>query len=104
VQTLVNQGRIPAGTQRVTLGGAAITNHHYLAIPASAKAKDAAVEVINFMLSDQAQLRKAQLDGWGDPAVVELSGAKTNALLPVAPDFHASWQTYLEQAWLERFQ
>lgn len=104
VQTLVNQGRIPAGTQRVTLGGAAITNHHYLAIPASAKAKDAAVEVINFLLSDRAQQRKAQLDGWGDPAVVELSDAKTPALLPVAPDFHASWQTYLEQAWLERFQ
>lgn len=104
VQTLVSQGRIPAGTQRVTLGQAAITNHHYLAIPGTAKAKQAATEVINFMLSDRAQQRKARLDGWGDPAVVALPDNTTPSLLPVAADFHASWQTYLEQAWLERFQ
>ena len=103
-QTLVNQGRVPTGTQRVTLGDAAITNHHYLAIPTTAKAKQAATQVINFLLSEPAQRRKARLDGWGDPAVVSLSDTDAPPLLSVAPDFHASWQTYLEHAWLERFQ
>ncbi|AVJ55327.1 ABC transporter substrate-binding protein [Idiomarina sp. OT37-5b] len=104
VQTLVNQGRIPAQTQRVILGEAAITNHHYLAVPTTAKAKPAATQVINFLLSEKAQRRKAQLDGWGDPAVIRLSADDETERLPVAADFHASWQAYLEQAWSERFQ
>jgi len=103
-QTLVQQGRIPENTQRVVLGEAAVTNHHYLAIPTTAQQAEAAREVINFMLSDKAQRRKARLDGWGDPAVIELTDSDTPTLLPVAADFHASWQAYLEQAWLERFQ
>jgi putative thiamine transport system substrate-binding protein len=102
--TLVKQGRIPADTRRLTLGGAAITNHHYLAIPTSAASKPAALRVIEFMLSEKAQRRKAQLDGWGDPAVIRMSDGTTPSLLPVADEFDASWQPYLEQAWSERFQ
>ncbi|WP_404401892.1 ABC transporter substrate-binding protein [Idiomarina seosinensis] len=104
VQTLVQQGRIPSGSRRLMLGQAAITNHHYLAVPSSAAAKEAARRVIEFMLSESAQERKARLDGWGDPAVIKLPGNDSPELLLTAADFHASWQTYLEQAWLERFQ
>lgn len=102
--TLVRQGRIPADTSRLTLGSAAITNHHYLAIPTSAASKPAALRVIEFMLSEKAQRRKAQLDGWGDPAVIIMPDGATPSLLPVADEFDASWQPYLEQTWLERFQ
>jgi len=102
--TLVKQGRIPAGTARLTLGAAAITNHHYLAIPTSAANKQAALRVIEFMLSEKAQRRKAQLDGWGDPPVITIPDANAPSLLPVADEFDASWQPYLEHAWSERFQ
>lgn len=107
VQTLVQQGRIPKTTERVMLGDSAITNFHYLAIPKSAAAPQAAKQVIRFLLSPAAQQRKAQLDGWGDPAVVKLDAENAQERLPLltaASDFHASWQRYLEQQWLRRYQ
>src|SRR5690606_11519006 len=71
--TLVAQGRIPANTKRIVVGKGAITNHHYLAIPKTAKNAAAAQRVIEFILSVEAQTQKARLDGWGDPAVIQLN-------------------------------
>lgn len=104
VQSLAAQQRIPAGVGRATLGDGAITNHHYLAIPASSTQQAAARRVIQFLLSNEAQAKKAELSGWGDPAVVRLPNSDMPDLLPVAPEFHASWQSYLEQQWRARFQ
>ena len=103
VKTLVNQGRVPAGTKRITLGDAAITNSHYLAIPKSSGHPQAAKQVITFFLSEAAQRKKADLSGWGDPTVLDIALPDTPAMLPVAAEFHVSWQTYLEQQWQQRY-
>lgn len=108
--TLVNQGRLPAGIERHTLSDAAITNTHYLAVPTTASHPEQAKQVIEFLLSPRAQQRKTDITGWGDPSVLkpelmpEQNMSSWQSLLPPADDFHASWQTYLEQQWSARYQ
>ncbi|RUO39883.1 ABC transporter substrate-binding protein [Aliidiomarina taiwanensis] len=100
-KTLVRTGRLPTGIQRHRFRGGAITNTHYLAIPKGAKNPEMAKQVIEFLLSERAQLRKADPNRWGDPSVL---AEAAEPLLPAAQEFHASWQRYLEQQWSARFQ
>jgi len=44
-----------------------IGNTHFLAVPFNASAREGAQVAINFMLSPQAQARKADIGVWGDP-------------------------------------
>ncbi|MAD53046.1 ABC transporter substrate-binding protein [Idiomarina sp. UBA3162] len=103
VKTLVNQGRVPPDTKRVTLGSAAISNSHYLAVPNSSGHPQAAKQVVKFFLSEAAQRKKADLSGWGDPTVLDITLPDMPAMLPVAAEFHVSWQAYLEQQWQQRY-
>jgi putative thiamine transport system substrate-binding protein len=109
-QALVNQGRLPAGVKRHTLSDRAITNTHYLAVPKTAKNVENAKKIIEFMLSPEAQRRKADTNRWGDPSVLApqllqtQEASQQTELLPSTDDFHASWQSYLEQQWSERYQ
>ncbi|MFD2631281.1 ABC transporter substrate-binding protein [Idiomarina piscisalsi] len=109
-RTLVNQGRLPAGVKRYTLSDRAMTNTHYLAVPKTAQNPELAKQVIEFLLSVQAQLRKADTNRWGDPSVLApqllqtQEASQQTELLPSTDDFHASWQAYLEQQWSERYQ
>ena len=99
--------------------GGALANSHFLAIPSNANAPAAAKVVANFLLSPEAQARKADERIWGDPAVLDrdaLSAAdqrrfddssiatkgaqQANKLLP---EPHASWTTLLEQTWQQRY-
>lgn len=100
-QTLVRTGRLPTGIERHSLRGGAITNTHYLAIPKGANNPELAQRVIEFLLSEPAQQRKADPNEWGDPSVL---ASLSTPLLPPAQEFHASWQRYLEQQWSARFQ
>jgi putative thiamine transport system substrate-binding protein len=74
--------------------------------------------VANFLLSPEAQARKADLKVWGDPTVLALSKlAPADAALfgtakvpggvmiggPPLPEPHASWVPLIEAAWLERY-
>lgn len=104
-KTLVNHGRLPAGVQRHMLSGKAITNNHYLAVPVSSKKPESAKMVIEFLLSEKAQKRKADINRWGDPSVLKSTkeGDKSSALLEPTNDFHASWQEYLEREWSARY-
>jgi len=90
----------------------ALTNCHFLAIPFNSGNKAAAKVVIDFLLSPEAQARKADTDYWGDPSVLDLGrlAARERALFPT--DFrlfkglaepHPSWQLALEKAWQERY-
>jgi len=101
--TALQTGRLPDNITTAVLGDKAITNSHYLAIPKRSGAKAAALQVINFFISKPAQEQKAALSGWGDPSVRrDLQAAQD--LFPAAPELHSSWQDYLEQAWLARYQ
>ncbi len=50
-----------------------ISNCHYLSIPFNAPNKDKAVQVIDFMLSPEAQSTKLDIDNWGDLSVLDMS-------------------------------
>jgi putative thiamine transport system substrate-binding protein len=49
-----------------------------VAIPINAKAKEGAQVVADFLLSPEAQARKADLKIWGDPTVLDLTTLTTD--------------------------
>lgn len=111
IPALQQQLRLTPAARAVSLGATALTNFHYLAIPRASDQQSAALRVINFLLSEKAQQRKAALDGWGDPMVItpstpseateEAAGVR---LFPSHPEPHVQWTSVLEQAWLQRYQ
>lgn len=101
-----NKGSLPASTRAASLGPKAITNSHYLAVPRNAQARPAALVVINFLLSPEAQQRKVDSEHWGDPPVLKprhLEQAPTLQFTP-ASEPHVSWNRAIEQAWRERYE
>lgn len=111
--------RLPASVVSWQFSGGTLGNTHFLAIPANASAKAGAQVAINFLLSPEAQARKADIVHWGDPTVLALHklGATQRALFaaaqgapgavarpaPTLPEPHASWVEPLEREWLVRY-
>jgi len=75
---LVGAGTLPATTIAWQHKGGTIGNTHFVAIPINAKAKEAAQVVADFLLSPEAQARKADLKIWGDPTVLDLTKLSTD--------------------------
>ena len=114
---------IAAGRQATTvyswqMTNGSIANTHFLAIPFNAKAKEGAQVVIDFMLSPQAQARKAEIAVWGDPTVLALDKltaadrarfasrpmpGQVERPVPVILEPHGSWTDPLEREWLRRY-
>lgn len=103
VRALQLQQKLAPDARSVSLGNRALTNFHYLAIPTASQRQEAALRVINFLLSPDAQREKAQPQGWADPSVVRLTDT-TSLLVASHPEPHVSWNEILEQAWLARYQ
>ena len=98
-----------------------LANVHYLAIPFNASSPEAAMIVADFMLSPEAQIRKANSDIWGDPTVLSMAKLSSNdqaafAALPRGiatlsdaelnrslPEPHPSWVAVIEDAWAKRY-
>jgi putative thiamine transport system substrate-binding protein len=95
-----------------------IGNTHFMAIPFNAKAKEGAQVLANFLLSPEAQWRKADIAIWGDPTVLALDKLPTaekerfsakplpgqvTQFAPTLPEPHASWVDPLEKEWLRRY-
>lgn len=116
----VKGGQLPDSVRTYVFDNGTIGNTHFVTIPFNAKAKEGAMVVANFLLSADAQARKANPDFWGDPTVLDLmklSDEQKNQfssidlgpwVLPLGtgitlPEPHASWAGALEQAWLERY-
>lgn len=116
----VRNGQLPDTVRTYVFRDGTIGNTHFVTIPWNASAKAGAMVVANFLLSPEAQVRKANPDYWGDPTVLdlnELSEEEREAFtdvdlgvwaLPidggkVLPEPHASWSEALETAWIERY-
>lgn len=115
---LVASGELPSSTIAWQHRAGTIGNTHFVAIPANARAKAAAQVTANFLLSPEAQARKADLAVWGDPTVLAMEkltpaeralftsgnapGAVTYAARTI-PEPHGSWVPLIEAAWLERY-
>ncbi|MCS6878547.1 MAG: ABC transporter substrate-binding protein [Geminicoccaceae bacterium] len=118
---LILSGRLPPTVRSYVFETGTIANTHFLAIPFNASAKEGAMVVVDFLLSPEAQARKADERIWGDPTVLDLAklspedrarfdalprGPATlppEALAPALPEPHPAWMELLEAAWLARY-
>ena len=98
-----------------------LANVHFLTIPFNASAPGAAQIVANFMLSPEAQIKKADSLIWGDPTVLsmrdlplDIQAAFTALPRGIATlsdadlgeslaEPHPSWVPQLETAWRQRY-
>lgn len=115
---LVAQGKLPPTSIAWQHKGGTIGNTHFVAIPVNAQAKEGAQVVADFLLSPEAQARKADIAQWGDPTVLDVArlppeqkalfgskpapGAVTYPA-PAIPEPNASWVPLIEAAWLKRY-
>jgi putative thiamine transport system substrate-binding protein len=110
--------RLPATVQSWQFAKGTIGNTHFVAIPYNAPSKAAAQVVANFLLSPAAQARKADIDVWGDPTVLDVTRlpvaerarfqgtmrpGQLSHSAPVLPEPHASWVDALEKEWIRRY-
>ena len=110
--------RLAKSTISFQFKGGTIGNTHFLAIPITAQAKAAAQVLSNFLLSPEAQGRKADIAIWGDPTVLDLrrlSAAdqaffkskphlgQLQARAPALPEPHGSWVQPIQEEWARRY-
>ena len=111
-------GRMQASVLSYQFPAGTIGNTHFVAIPVNANAKPGALVFADFLLSPEAQARKADITVWGDPTVLAVNqlSAKEQALFaaqsvpgqvhpaaPAIPEPHGSWVEPLEKEWLRRY-
>ncbi|MDR9890032.1 ABC transporter substrate-binding protein [Pseudenterobacter timonensis] len=110
----VASGELPADSYSFGFTGGMLGNVHFVAIPANSSASAGAKVVANFLLSPEAQIRKADPQIWGDPTVLSVASLPPRQaaalgkltpgeLPPVLPEPHAAWVNALEQEWLQRY-
>ena len=117
----IKTGTLPNTVRTYVHEEGTLANIHYVAIPFNAKSSEGAMIVADFLLSPEAQLRKANPDIWGDPTVLSMAklsdGDKAAfdalprgiATLPESelsrslPEPHPSWVGVIEQGWAERY-
>ena len=118
----INSGRLPASVRTLVMEDGMIGNTHFVAIPYNSGVTEAARVVANFLMSPQAQARKADPELWGDPTVLgmhllEPAQKKLFDDLPlgpatltaaelgkVLPEPHPSWMERVEKFWVERYK
>lgn len=114
---LIASRRLPSSAYSFGFSGGTIGNVHFLAIPLNTRASAGARVFANFLLSPEAQARKADIAIWGDGSVLDrervpaawrarLDAAVPGALVesvPTLPEPHASWVGPLEVAWSRRY-
>lgn len=112
---------LPESVRSFVFDYGSMGNSHFVTIPYNANAKAGAMVVANFLLSPEAQARKADENVWGDPSVLNLNAldADGRALFDAlergpatlaADEFgatllepDASWAVLLEEAWAKRY-
>jgi len=116
VVNLIARHQLPATARAFGFERGMLGNVHFVAIPANAKSKAAAMVVANFLMSPAAQIRKADPAVWGDPTILDaklLPAPLNHQLAEHVPDSlepvpflaepHAAWVAAIEKAWLTRY-
>lgn len=73
---LIASQQLPATSYSFGFTGGTIGNVHFVAIPVNARAKAAAQVFANFLLSVEAQTRKADIAVWGDGVVLDVQACQ----------------------------
>jgi len=114
---LIASKQLPATATSFGFTNGTIGNVHFVAIPVNARAKAGAQVFANFLLSAEAQTRKADISVWGDGTVLDVGKLPATSqalirqkapgalaeLVPTLPEPHASWVEALEVEWLKRY-
>jgi putative spermidine/putrescine transport system substrate-binding protein len=72
VDNKINQGLFSENSRAYVPTYGAIQNSHYLGIAAKSDNKAAAMVVINYMISPEAQYQKMKPDVWGDHTILDI--------------------------------
>ncbi|WP_064603255.1 ABC transporter substrate-binding protein [Photobacterium sp. J15] len=104
----IERGNLVETAQTYAFQQGALSNIHFLAVPWNATAKEGALVAINFLLSPEAQARKADSTIWGDPSVLKAEalakgGTQGFSLFKSIPEPHPSWLTAIELEWQKRY-
>jgi putative thiamine transport system substrate-binding protein len=117
----IASGELPDTVRTYVHAGGTIGNTHFTAVVYNSSAKEGAMVFSDFLMSPEAQARKADPAIWGDPTVLAMdklddAGRRLFAAIPrgkatlsaeelgkVLPEPHASWVEPLEKAWLARY-
>ena len=117
----IARGELPASVRTYIHDAGTIANVHFLAIPFNANAPEAARVAADFLLSPEAQIRKADPRIWGDPTVLAMHRLSQDdragfAALPrgvatlsesdlarTLAEPHPSWMTAIETEWRRRY-
>ena len=115
----VASGQFAESTYSYQHQAGTIGNTHFIAIPYNSDNSAGAQVLADFMLSPQAQARKADITIWGDPTVLDLNklnseqrdlfaasaSAPGSLTYPAATlrEPHASWVEVIEQYWLQHY-
>ncbi len=117
----INAGELPPSVRSFVLDYGSMGNSHFVTIPYNANAKAGAMVVANFLLSPEAQARKADENVWGDPSVLDVDGLPDDQkayfeALDLGPatlqgdqfgktllEPDSSWAVKLEEEWAKRF-
>ena len=117
----IHDGVLPETVRSFVMDYGTIGNAHFVAIPYNANAKAGAMVVANFLLSPEAQARKADEAVWGDPTVLgyDKLAEKDKALFDALDNGPAtlgadalgkalsepdpSWTEMLEAEWARRY-
>jgi putative spermidine/putrescine transport system substrate-binding protein len=119
--SLVESGKFPETTRTFVFDSGTIANTHYVAIPYNSPHKAGAMVVANFLLSPEAQHRKADAANWGDFPAIEVSRLpepwpaqfaalpRGVATLPDEvlaakrlPELPSEWRVAAEKAWEDK--
>lgn len=104
----IEHGKLVETAQTYAFDQGALSNIHFLGIPSNSSAKEGALVAINFLLSVEAQLRKADDSVWGDPSVLSgdalsASGKEPFKLYKSLSEPHPSWGPALQLEWQKRY-
>ncbi|MFV0439141.1 MAG: ABC transporter substrate-binding protein [Desulfopila sp.] len=117
----IEGGELPETVRTSVHDGGTIGNTHFLALVFNSANREGALVFANFLLSPEAQARKADPAIWGDPTVLAMEKLTPGqrrlfesiplgvATLPpaklgkVLPEPHPSWVEALEKTWLSRY-
>ncbi len=68
----VKAGLFPESSRTFVLESGTLANTHYLSIPFNSKNQEAAMVLVNYMLSPQAQIEKFMPENWGDGLAIDV--------------------------------
>lgn len=69
----IKKGTFPISTKTYVFNSGTLANTHFLTIPFNSVNKEGAQEVINFLLSPEAQIAKLDPNNWGDGIALDIN-------------------------------